>query len=248
MTPWDVIAPAIFAAVAILYSAVGQAGGTGYIAAMGLLGFAPDVIKPTALALNILVAAIGCFHFCRAGLLTWRSCYPFAILGAPFSLLGGATQLPAAIYQPVVGALLLIAAFHMIRSARDASATDLHAPQAPPFILSLIIGGALGFISGVTGVGGGIFLAPLVLALGWTGTRKSAAVSAAFNLLNSTAALAGVWATMPALPGELPWWLVAVGLGALIGSWLGAYHLHPRILRFILAGLLLSASLRMVLL
>jgi uncharacterized membrane protein YfcA len=95
----------IFAIVAILYAAVGQAGGTGYIAVMGLIGFAPDVIKPTALALNILVAAIGCARFYRAGLLTWRTCYPFAILGAPFSLLSGAVHLPASIYQPVVGVL-----------------------------------------------------------------------------------------------------------------------------------------------
>jgi uncharacterized protein len=246
VTLWDVGLFLAFGAVAILYASVGQAGGTGYIAVMGLLGLAPDVIKPTALALNILVAAIGCVRFYRIGLLTWQSCYPFAILGAPFSLIGGATNLPAAIYQPVVGLLLLLAAFQMMRSARSAAIADAQAPKAPPFILSLIAGGAIGFVSGVTGVGGGIFLAPLVLALGWVATRQSAAISAVFNLLNSAAAFAGVWATMPSLPADLPLWLVAVGAGALVGSWLGARHLPPNALRIILAALLLVAGARMV--
>jgi uncharacterized membrane protein YfcA len=243
----DGILPVIFAVVATLYASVGQAGGTGYVAVMGLLGFAPDVIKPTALALNILVAAIGCARFYRAGLLTWRSCYPFAILGAPFSLLGGALNLPASIYQPAVGILLLLAGAQMLRSARHSHLLDGCAPQKPPFVQSLLAGGGLGLISGVTGVGGGIFLAPLVLAFGWVDTRQASAVSTAFNLLNSVAAFAGVWATMPALPASLPSWLVAVGLGAAIGSWLGAYHLPPTVLRLILAALLLASGARMIL-
>jgi hypothetical protein len=114
-------------------------------------------------------------------LLTWRTCYPFAILGAPFSLLGGATNLPSAIYQPIVGSLLLIAALQMVLSAKGASGEDQRAPAAPPFVGSLVVGGAIGYISGITGVGGGIFLAPLVLAFGWIGTRQSGAMSAAFN-------------------------------------------------------------------
>ena len=130
MTIWDVTLIAAFGIVAVLYSAVGQAGGTGYIAAMGLLGFAPDVIKPTALALNILVAAIGCFRFYRVGLLTWRACYPFAILGAPFSLLGGATNLPATFYQPVVGVL---ATRRASNDALSSGSRDSRSPRATRF-------------------------------------------------------------------------------------------------------------------
>lgn len=240
----DILLPIAFVIVALLYASVGQAGGTGYVAVMGVLGFAPDVIKPAALALNVMVATIACWRFHRAGLLTWRTCYPFAILGAPFSLLGGATNLPAEIYQPIVGTLLLIAALQMLLSARGVA--DKGAAAQPPFIRSLIVGGAIGYISGITGVGGGIFLAPLILALGWIATRQAAGASAAFNLLNSATALAGVWATMPALPPGLPIWLLSVGLGGFIGSWLGAGLLPPRAMRLLLAMLLLAAGVRML--
>jgi uncharacterized membrane protein YfcA len=242
----DVYLSIIFSITAALYASVGQAGGTGYVAVMGLLNYGPDVIKPTALALNILVAGIGCWRFARAGLLTWRSCYPFAILGAPFSVVGGATHLPAALYQPIVGVLLLLAAVQIVRSAASAAQKDRQAAATPPFLPSLLAGAGIGFVSGVTGVGGGIFLAPLVLTFGWIETRQASAVSAVFNLLNSVAALAGVWATMPGFPAALPWWFVAVGLGGFLGSWLGVRHLPPVALRYILALLLLAAGVRMV--
>ena len=234
------------ALIAASYAAVGQAGATGYIAVMGLIGLSPEVIRPTALALNILVAAIGAAHFARAGRLTWRSCYPFALLGAPFSLLGGAIHLSPSVYQPLVGVLLLIAAFQMIRSARAAAIHDERAPTEPPFLPSLLAGAAIGFVSGVTGVGGGIFLAPLVLTFGWADTRQTAALSAVFNLLNSAAAFAGLWVTLPALPKALPWWPLAVGCGALAGSWFGVQRLPAQAVRYILAILLLVAGVRML--
>jgi len=236
--------PILFGVIALFYSAVGQAGGTGYIALMGLFAFSPETIKPSALALNILVAAIGCIRFARAGLLTWRTCYPFAILGAPFSVLGGAMDLPRSWYQPIVGVLLLIASALMFLKARTASNDDHAAFSEPPFVPSLLLGGTVGWVSGITGVGGGIFLSPLVLTLGWASTRQAAAIAAAFNLLNSVAALIGLWPTE--LPPALPIWLMAAGLGGLLGSWLGVRRLSATALRYILAGLLLLGGLRMV--
>jgi uncharacterized membrane protein YfcA len=193
----EILFPVALAMVALLYSAVGQAGGTGYVALMGLAGFAPAVIKPTALALNVLVSAIGCVRFYRLGLLTWRTAYPFAVLGLPFSLVGGALHLPPLAYQPVVGALLLIAGAQMARSALARKPVDHAARDDPPFFGSLLVGGIIGLVSGVTGVGGGIFLAPLVLSLGWATTRQTAAISVVFNLVNSASALVGSWATLP---------------------------------------------------
>ncbi len=242
MTLWLVI---LFGLIAFLYTAVGQAGGTGYIAVIGLLGYSHSVIKPTALALNILVAAISCIRFYRAGLMTWRTCYPFAVLGAPFSLMGGAINLSARIYQPIVGLLLLIAAGLMFRSARTARKDDESAPHEPPFGFSLLTGGAIGLVSGITGVGGGIFLAPIILTFKWAETRQASAISSMFNLMNSAVALAGMWATVHAFPSALPLWLIAVGAGALLGSWIGAYRLHPQMLRLVLGVLLLAAGLRM---
>jgi uncharacterized protein len=134
----DLLFPVALATIAILYSAVGQAGGTGYVALMGLAGFAPAVIKPTALSLNVLVSAIGCVRFYRLGLLTWRSAYPFAVLGLPFSLLGGGLHLSPSAYQPVVGGLLLIAGLEMTRSALATKPLDLAAPDPPPFLGSLL--------------------------------------------------------------------------------------------------------------
>ena len=242
----DVLFALALATVAILYSAVGQAGGTGYVALMGLAGFAPDAIKPTALVLNVLVSALGCVRFYRMGVLSWRTSCPFAVLGLPFSLLGGALHLPASVYQPVVGAMLLLAGVQMVRSARAPEAFDRTAPVTPPLLAALLIGGMIGLISGATGVGGGIFLAPIVLTLGWAKTRESAAISAVFNLVNSAAAFVGTWATLPMLPAQLPLWFVCVGAGGLFGSWLGSALLHPRVLRLLLAVLLLGAAGRML--
>ncbi|MBS0642044.1 MAG: sulfite exporter TauE/SafE family protein [Proteobacteria bacterium] len=164
----------------------------------------------------------------------------------PFSLIGGMLHLPPSTYQPVVGALLLVAGIQMARSIRITTALDRDADVSPPFAASLLVGGLIGLVSGVTGVGGGIFLAPLVLSFGWATTRQTAAISVVFNLMNSATALAGTWATLPLLPAQLPIWLVCVGVGGLLGSWAGALHLNPRTLRLLLAILLLTAAGRMV--
>jgi Sulfite exporter TauE/SafE len=134
----DLLFPFALTIIAVLYSAVGQAGGTGYVALMGLAGFAPAIIKPTALSLNVMVSAIGCARFHRLRLLTWRTAYPFAVLGLPFSLLGGTLHLPPAAYQPVAGALLLVAGSQMARTAFARKALDDAAPATPPFIGSLL--------------------------------------------------------------------------------------------------------------
>jgi uncharacterized membrane protein YfcA len=232
----------VLALIAAAYASVGQAGATGYIAVMGLAGFTPDIIRPAALALNTLVAAIGTARFAKAGHIKWRSTYPFVLLGLPFSVLGGATHLPAPIYQAVVGILLILAALQMVRSARSAATTDERVPPHPPLWWSLIAGSVIGFVAGVTGIGGGIFIAPLVLTLHWLNTRHAAGLSALFNLLNSAAALAGLWSTSLVFPPELPFWLAAVVVGGILGSWLGVKHLPSGVLRYILSALLLAGG------
>jgi uncharacterized protein len=231
--------PVVLAVIAAAYAAVGQAGATGYIAAMGIVGFTPDVIRPAALALNTLAAAVGTVRFGRGGHLTWRGTYPFIILGLPFSVFGGATHLPASIYNPVVGVLLIVAAWQMAKSARSAASIDERTPAQPPLLPSILAGAIIGFVAGVTGIGGGIFVAPLVLTLHWLNTRHAAGLSAIFNFLNSAAALVGLWRTSLILPPQLPTWLVAVAVGAIVGSWLGVKHLPAGLLRRNLSALLL---------
>jgi uncharacterized protein len=232
--------------IATAYAAVGQAGATGYIAAMGLAGYTPDVIRPAALALNTLVAAIGTVRFAQAGFISWRGTYPFILLGLPLSVLGGATHIPPSAYSPLVSLLLLLASWQMFRSARSVAASDFGPTADPPLLASVLAGGIIGFVAGITGIGGGIFVAPLVLTFGWLGARQTAGLSALFNLLNSAAAFGGLWSTSLALPRELPWWLATVGAGALLGAGVGTRHLAPRPLRYLLASLLLTGGLWML--
>ncbi|WP_072386937.1 sulfite exporter TauE/SafE family protein [Hyphomicrobium sp. CS1BSMeth3] len=247
MTTESLTLAAILLLVATAYAAVGQAGATGYLAVMGLAGLQPSVMKPTALALNILVAAIGTIQFWRAGMLSWRTFYPFAVLGFPFSLIGGSINLQASVYYPVVGAILLIAGAQILRSASRAEGNQARPPEKPPFLPSLATGAAIGFVSGTTGTGGGIFLAPAILAMNWVDVRRTAAVTAAYNLLNSTAALAGAYATLGQLPSALPFWLVAVGIGGVIGASVGARYLPERAMRYVLACVLLGSGLKLIL-
>lgn len=237
----------IFLLVAVLYASVGQAGATGYLAAMGLFHLAPHTMKTTALALNLLVAAIGTWQFSRQGLLSWRTFYPFGVLGIPFSLIGGAVQIPAHVYYPLVGVVLLISAGQMFRAAvRKGSDSDLP-PVHPPFIPALLTGAVIGFVSGTTGTGGGVFLAPAILVMNWVSVRRTAAVTAAYNLLNSAAALIGAYSILGALPHALPLWLAAVGIGGAAGSFIGSRYLPESALRYILAVILLVSGIKLVL-
>ena len=237
----------LFLFVALLYASVGQAGASGYLAAMGLFGLAPAAMKTTALSLNLLVAGIGTIQFWRSGLLSWRTFYPFAVLGFPFSLVGGAVQLPTQFYYPVMGVILVLSAVQMIRSARRKSGTPTLYPAQPPFVPALLTGAIIGFVSGTTGTGGGIFLAPVILSMKWVTLRRTAAVTAAYNLLNSAAALIGAYGILDAVPQALPVWLGAVGVGGTIGAFVGSRYLPDSALRYILAIILFVSGTKLIL-
>lgn len=234
-----------FLVTAAVYAAVGQAGASGYLAIMALAGTAPEQMKVTALVLNTLVAGIGTWMFLRAGRLTWRSIWPFAALGFPFSMLGGAITLPGHIYFPLVGAVLVLSAVQMARGALGRG-PQAAAPRHPPFLAALLTGAGIGLISGVTGTGGGVFLAPVILIMGWASARQTAAITAVYNLVNSSAALIGAHRLWDQLPTALPWWMGAVVLGGTLGAALGARYLPERGLRAILALLLGVSGLRML--
>lgn len=228
--------------IAVLYSAVGHAGASGYIAVMSLLSLAPAVIKPSALALNILVAAIGTWQFRRAGYFSWRLFWPFAILAVPLAFVGGYVALPDYGFKILVGLVLLFSAVRLlIDSKSEISATSPSLPAA------LAAGAVIGLLSGLTGTGGGIFLTPLLLFMGWTTPKTAAAVSALFILLNSVAGLLGTLSSTPFVPPFLLPLLLAAGLGGLVGSYFGSRRLNSHGIKHVLAVVLIIAGTKMLL-
>jgi len=229
---------------ALLYSSVGHAGASGYLAAMALFNLAPDVMKPTALVLNLVVATVGTIRYARAGCFAWNVFWPFAILSVPLAFLGGALKLPIPAYKMMLGGVLLFAAWRL-RIKQSVS------PGAEPKLvflpLALGFGGIIGLLSGLTGVGGGIFLSPLLLFLGWADVRRTAGVSVAFILVNSAAGLLGHLASVNKVPVEIIWWAPAALLGGVIGSELGSRRLTPMMMRRLLAIVLVIAGGKMLL-
>lgn len=231
-------------AVAVLYSSVGHAGASGYIALMTLLSLAPAVIRPTALALNILVASIAAWHFARAGHFRWRLFWPFAVLAVPAAYLGGAIVLPARVFNGLLGIVLLCSAVHFFRSAR--AATD-DAARLPPLPAALAAGAAIGLVAGLTGTGGAIFLTPLLLLMGWAPTKQAAAVSAPFVLVNSVAGLLGFLSGPAPWPTGTAWLLLAAGIGGTLGSRLGSRRLAAAAIKRFLAAVLVIAGTKLLL-
>jgi hypothetical protein len=227
---------------ALLYSAVGHAGASGYLAVMALLGTTPAVMRPTALILNVAVAAIGTVQFARAGYFRWSLFWPFALGSIPAAYIGGHVTLPGSAYKVVVGAVLLLSAVRFVVTLR---APDQMKRQIP-LPLALVIGVALGFLAGLTGVGGGIFLSPVLLMAGWADLRTTAATSVTFILANSVAGLLAKPAALAAVRDIAPMWAIAAVVGGLLGSYLGSRRLPSPALRGVLAAVLLAAGLKLV--
>jgi uncharacterized membrane protein YfcA len=242
MTPVTVLIACLFFAIAILYAAVGNAGATGYLAIMGIFSVAPDDMKVTALTLNVIVATIAAFKFRQAGWFRWRLFWPFALTSIPFSYLGGGILLPSDLYKPLVSLILFFAAYRLLRQGHSENTPDKISPA--PLWLAGLCGAAIGLIAGLSGVGGGIFLGPLLLIAGWAEARQAAAASAVFNLVNSLAGLAGHLSWMTHLPSALPWWALAAGAGGWIGAEYGSRKLTSPRLKQILAAILVIAGIR----
>ncbi|CAG0971807.1 hypothetical protein METP3_01534 [Methanosarcinales archaeon] len=232
----------IFAA-GVLYSSVGHAGASGYLAAMALFGLAPDVMKPTALVLNILVAFIAAVQFRRAGCFSWRIFWPFAVSSIPFAFIGGALSLPGSVYKQLLGLILLFAAYRLFQY-RHSKATDAAKPV--PVLWAVLFGAGIGLLSGAVGVGGGIFLSPLLLFMGWAKTKQTAGVSAAFILVNSIAGIAGHFASLKFLPDAVYLWAIAAVLGGIIGSSLGSRRFVNATLYRLLAVVLVIAGAKLM--
>ena len=225
---------------AMLYSSVGHGGASAYLAIMALAELAPATMRPTALALNLVVSAIALASYARAGHFDRRLFLTVAIPAMPFAFIGGTTQLPDEIYRPIVGVILLLAAIQF------AWKPDRTIRQPPHAVVLMTAGGTLGLLAGLTGTGGGIFLSPLLLITGWAKPRTTAAVAAAFIFVNSLAGLAGNVAALGDLPTGLGWLALAVGAGGVIGSRMGAVIVSRTMLMRLLALVLVIAGAKLL--
>jgi uncharacterized protein len=234
--------PITIFAIAVLYSSVGHGGASGYLAVMALFSVPHLAMRPAALALNILVASVAAWHFILAGYFSSRIFFPFAIASVPAAFIGGLIILSAGVYGALVGGVLLFAAWQLFRTSSVKTVSSMRDFPVPVMVL---LGAGIGLLSGLTGVGGGIFLSPLLLLFGLCDARTTSGVTALFVLVNSIAGLAGTLVTVQNLPPVFWIWLAAAGLGGFAGSRFGR-KASPAIIHTLLAVVLVIAGLKMM--
>lgn len=234
--------PLIFLA-ALLFSSVGHGGASAYLAAMALVGIAPEEMRPAALVLNIFVASIAMHKFYRVKAFSWALFLPLGLAAIPAAFIGGTFTLPGQIYKPLIGAALLLAAWHIFSRAKRTDNEVLN-KVSPPVLLG--VGASLGLLSGLTGIGGGIFLSPLLLFFKWEKTKVISGVAAAFILVNSISGLAGLLSKSPVFSSHLPYWVLAAVMGGYIGAEYGSKRLANPTIRKLLAFVLVLAGGKML--
>lgn len=225
--------------VAMLYASVGHGGASGYLAVMALFSLAPAALKPTALVLNIVVAGVASWLYLTARQFSWRAFWPFAVTSIPASYLGGCFNLPPHLYRPALGVVLLFAAWRLF-VRKDRPEGEIQPPRLLP---AMAIGAALGFVSGLIGVGGGIFLSPLMVLLGWARVREVSGVAALFILVNSVAGLLGHVGSLQQIPAYAPLLAMMALAGGTVGALCGSRYLPvPAILKSMAMVLLVAGG------
>ncbi|MBM7649057.1 putative membrane protein YfcA [Bacillus ectoiniformans] len=237
-----IILSSLICIAAILYSSVGHGGASGYIAIMALIGLSPALIKPTGLVLNILVSSIAAYRFYRKGSFNWNVFIPVTLFAMPFSFLGGFLSLSGSVYKIIAGIILVYAAFRFM-----VDQTAIEAPNKKmPLYNAAFFGSGIGFLSGLIGVGGGIFLSPLLLWKRWASMKETAGISALFILVNSISGLLGHISNVKHLPDYLGFLVVAAAVGGLIGSKIGSEKASIPMIRKLLAVVIFIAGMKLI--
>jgi uncharacterized protein len=239
--PWELLL--LFFIVAFLYSSVGHGGASGYLALFALFGIATPAIAPVALTLNIIVAGTSFWQFRRGGYFSWSMLWPFVATSIPAAFIGGFIPVPQSLFSFILGVALLLAAARIFFLTTP---QKLEATRNVPLSWSLLLGGGLGALSGMIGIGGGVFLSPIVLLARWADVQKTAALSSAFIVLNSLSGLAGHLSRSHGDMEGLAPLVGAVLLGGAVGSHMGAFAFQPRILQGVLGLVLLVAGAKLV--
>ncbi|MHB9022997.1 MAG: sulfite exporter TauE/SafE family protein [Armatimonadota bacterium] len=236
---------ALIFCIALLYSSVGHGGASGYLAVLSFFAFLPGEIKSTALILNILVAGIASVAFMRAGYFSWKLLWPFIIASIPAAFLGGIIKISPQFYALLLALVLLVAAWRLaLPTPATKNSEEQHPIRLP---IALTAGGGIGLLSGIVGIGGGIFLSPLILLARWADAKRTAAISAAFILVNSVSGLAGHLTRQHVDILAFAPFLLAALCGGLLGSHLGANHFSGLTLRRTLAVVLVLAAGKLLL-
>ncbi|MDG2501616.1 MAG: sulfite exporter TauE/SafE family protein [Porticoccaceae bacterium] len=227
--------------MAVLYSSVGHGGASGYLAAMALWGLLQEEMRPAALLMNIVVTSWLLYRFQPYKLMPYKLFWPLVIASTPLAFIGGMVKIDTEAYRLLVGTMLLLAALRMLMISKVAEST-----QQPAMVVILSVGAVLGFSAGLTGIGGGVFLSPILLLFGWCTMRQSTAVAAGFILLNSVAGLAGYIASDQSWPMGAGWLVSAAFVGCLFGGELAAHRATSLTLQKLLAAVLAIAAVKMV--
>jgi len=227
--------------IAFLYSSVGHGGGTGYLALLAIFGVAPVFMKSTALILNVFVSAIAFISYYRAGYFKWKLVFPFLVTSIPFAYIGALVKVNPSTYKIILALFLLIAVARMLFVPKSISEISTKVP----FLPALVIGAALGLFSGMIGIGGGIILSPVIILSHWANVKESAAASALFIFLNSLSGLFGLATLGFSLEPRIVVWIIVGIAGGIAGSWLGSFRLKSGNLKYLLAAVLLVASIKL---
>ena len=225
-----------------MYASVGHGGASGYLALMVLFGVSPMLMKPSALILNIIVSAISFAMYYRSGHFKWKILLPFILLSIPLSFLGARITIDAHTYKIILGICLLIATMRLLGVF---GATSFKDTREVKFIPAMLIGGVLGFVSGMIGIGGGILLSPVLLLLKWSDMKQTAAVSAAFIFVNSVSGIIGAASSQQAFAPEIYGWITAAVVGGSFGAFYGSGIFKHSVLKYILSAVLIFASTKL---
>ncbi len=229
--------------IAVLYSSVGHGGASGYLALMAIFGFEQYVMKSSALTLNLFVAGISFYSFYRKGHFKFKVLLPFVLGSVPTAFIGAKMQIEPHLYKIILAVFLLLAVSRMFFSP----SAKFEKSETPPFVLSVLIGAAVGFFSGLIGIGGGIILSPLLLLLHWANVKETAGISAGFILLNSIAGLIGLSFNDAYNPShQIYIWAIIGLLGGLTGGYLSSTKISSIKLRYLLSAVLLFASIKLI--
>ncbi len=239
----DILFLVLLFVVAALYASVGHGGASGYLALMALFGFEQYTMKSTALTLNLFVSAISFYSFYKNGYFRLNVLFPFIIGSIPMAFLGARINIDSGIYKTILGVFLLIAVTRFFFRPRE----DFKDTKIPVFWLAIIIGGVIGFFSGMIGIGGGIILSPLLLLLHWSNVKETAGISAIFIFLNSLAGLTGLYFNNSFSPNTHILLWVVIGLaGGTAGGFISSNKLSHIKLKYLLATVLLVAGFKLI--